>query len=475
MRNEIEQHITHLNEQVLRPLDRLHSFVGKSTYSTPMAILLGNHSSGKSTFINKLLGQPEQHTGVAPTDDGFTVVMRGEVNMDEDGPSAVSNPQLGFGELKPFGPGFVNHFKVKTRSLPASSRLPHGMMIIDTPGMIDTPVHVTSRTTVEGQNRGYDFIGVTKWFAQRADVILLLFDPANPGTTGETLDVLTHALQGHEHKFLILFNKVDTFDTVVDFARTYGTLTWNLSKVIPMKDIPKVYTTFTELGPETGALPPTNGGTAPVQGATSAVPLAELRRSVNDVIEEVLKAPLNRLDNLVTESEEAALKVAMSMKVQNGILRASTRSKLTTYAMLAAGAVAVPGAMLTVLVPLEAMSMMITSAVLLGGAAFGLNNIVKRQQHDQLKLVDDIDAIFESVFPPTEQTAEVIYRWKLVKKPLVHLMKSQGVDAVQGGTSRDIRRLESVIYDEIPKLRLRVKEYKMKVLRVGEPHVSKKE
>lgn len=43
-------------------------------------------------------------------------------------------------------------------------------------------------------DRGYDFAGVTRWLAERADVILLFFDPDKPGTTGETLTILTNSL-----------------------------------------------------------------------------------------------------------------------------------------------------------------------------------------------------------------------------------------------------------------------------------------
>ena len=46
---------------------------------TPSAIFLGNHSSGKSSLVNWILGGPSvQDTGVAPTDDGFTVIAYGE-------------------------------------------------------------------------------------------------------------------------------------------------------------------------------------------------------------------------------------------------------------------------------------------------------------------------------------------------------------------------------------------------------------
>lgn len=57
-------------------------------------------------------------------------------------------------------------------------------------------------------SRGYDFEGVVRWFAERADVILLFFDPDKPGTTGETLSILTNSLPGMDHKLYIVLNKV---------------------------------------------------------------------------------------------------------------------------------------------------------------------------------------------------------------------------------------------------------------------------
>ena len=44
-------------------------------FLVPLVLLLGNHSSGKSSFINHLIGQKVQRTGAAPCDDGFTVIM----------------------------------------------------------------------------------------------------------------------------------------------------------------------------------------------------------------------------------------------------------------------------------------------------------------------------------------------------------------------------------------------------------------
>ena len=83
---------------------------------------------------------------------------------------------------------------------------------------------------------------MVRWFAERADVVLLFFDPDKPGTTGKTLSILLHSLGGMDHKLLIVLNKADQFKKIHDFARAYGSLCWNLSKVIPRKDLPRIFT-----------------------------------------------------------------------------------------------------------------------------------------------------------------------------------------------------------------------------------------
>ena len=43
-------------------------------------------------------------------------------------------------------------------------------------------------------DREYDFTGVVEWYADRADVVFLFFDPDKPGTTGETLSTTTSSV-----------------------------------------------------------------------------------------------------------------------------------------------------------------------------------------------------------------------------------------------------------------------------------------
>jgi hypothetical protein len=47
---------------------------------------------------------------------------------------------------------------------------------------------------------------------------------------------------GYDHKLFIILNKADQFCRIHDFARAYGSLCWNLSKVISRKDLPRIYT-----------------------------------------------------------------------------------------------------------------------------------------------------------------------------------------------------------------------------------------
>ena len=105
-------------------------------------------------------------------------------------------------------------------------------MFVDSPGMIDSPEVFGGNLGNMRNSRGYDFEKVVSWFAARADVILLFFDPEKPGTTGETLSILTNALNRVDNKLYIILNKSDQFEKMHDFARVYGSLCWNLSKVI---------------------------------------------------------------------------------------------------------------------------------------------------------------------------------------------------------------------------------------------------
>ena len=100
--------------------------------------------------------------------------------------------------------------------------------MIDSPKLRNSDTFLSSKSRQQQAivERGYDFEKVCRWYAERADVILLFFDPDKPGTTGETLSILTNSLSGFDHKLLIILNKADQFRKIHDFARAYGSLCW---------------------------------------------------------------------------------------------------------------------------------------------------------------------------------------------------------------------------------------------------------
>eukprot|EP00549_Striatella_unipunctata_P006770 CAMPEP_0118681054 /NCGR_PEP_ID=MMETSP0800-20121206/4721_1 /TAXON_ID=210618 ORGANISM="Striatella unipunctata, Strain CCMP2910" /NCGR_SAMPLE_ID=MMETSP0800 /ASSEMBLY_ACC=CAM_ASM_000638 /LENGTH=80 /DNA_ID=CAMNT_0006577299 /DNA_START=54 /DNA_END=293 /DNA_ORIENTATION=- len=79
----------------------------------PFVFLVGNHSSGKSSFINYVMGRNVQTAGVAPTDDAFTIIAPGNMDKDQDGPALIGDPDLGFSNLRLFGPTLMQHTQLK--------------------------------------------------------------------------------------------------------------------------------------------------------------------------------------------------------------------------------------------------------------------------------------------------------------------------------------------------------------------------
>ena len=171
-----EESIAPLNKRLMGPLEDRQGGPPRM----PFVLLVGNHSSGKSTFINYVLQRDVQKAGVAPTDDSFTLIMPGDRDVDQGGPALVGDPDLGFSSLRRFGSGLINHVNLKVRRELALQ----DVMLIDSPGAIDSPIASTRGDGVvelaSARDRGYDFHSVVRWFAEHADVILLFFDPDKP-------------------------------------------------------------------------------------------------------------------------------------------------------------------------------------------------------------------------------------------------------------------------------------------------------
>ena len=202
----------------------------------PLILIIGNYSSGKSTFINEVLGRDIQRTGQAPTDDSFTVLAWGDPHEDGreiPGSTVIRDESMPFQPLRHYGESLMSHFSMKL----VNSSLLENIAIIDTPGMLDS---------VTEKDRGYDYLGVIGELAKLSDLIVLMFDPHKAGTIKETYQVIRSTLPGTagEDRLRYVLNRIDECDNISDLLRAYGTLCWNLSQMTGRKDLPRIYLTY---------------------------------------------------------------------------------------------------------------------------------------------------------------------------------------------------------------------------------------
>lgn len=389
----------------------------------PQVLLLGNHSSGKSTFINYMLGADVQTTGVAPTDDGFTILTHGPTETDLDGHSVVGNPNLPYESLRHFGDQLVSHIRLKLRQ----SDLLRDVTLIDSPGMIDE--------AKAESGRGFDFPGVVRWFAERADLVIIFFDPDKPGTTGETLRVFRESLNGIDHKLLIVLNKMDQFHNLHDFARAYGALCWNLGKVIPRKDLPMIYNTY-----------------VPLEGQPkSGLQLDDFDKARKDLVEELRRAPTRRMDNQITQIAGFAERLRLHAFVIDDAAKRFKQLRQRAYAILLL--VAVLAAAISVLTGMLIALPAVAGVAALAVAVMEFFSFPRAQK----RIIAGFDEIFENLHDREllmrDRAEDLRALWQEVQARAREIAQKRGLNSFTKIRASDQDVLNTLIEEDIPRLR----------------------
>ncbi|XP_058061768.1 EH domain-containing protein 1 isoform X1 [Anopheles bellator] len=195
----------------------------------PMILLVGQYSTGKTTFIRYLLERdfPGIRIGPEPTTDRFIAVMHDDKEGIIPGNALVVDPKKQFRPLEKYGNSFLNRFQCSTVPSPVL----RAISIVDTPGILSGEK--------QRVDRGYDFTGVLEWFAERVDRIILLFDAHKLDISDEFRRSI-EALRGHDDKIRIVLNKADMIDHQ-QLMRVYGALMWSLGKVLQTPEVARVY------------------------------------------------------------------------------------------------------------------------------------------------------------------------------------------------------------------------------------------
>ncbi|GMH25001.1 hypothetical protein Nepgr_026844 [Nepenthes gracilis] len=226
-----------LYSQKLKPLEATYLFndfvspalTNSDFDAKPMVMLLGQYSTGKTTFIRHMLktSYPGAHIGPEPTTENFVVIMSGPDERSIPGHTIAVQADMPFSGLTAYGSAFLSKFEC--------SQMPHPLLehitFVDSPGVLSGEKQRTQRS--------YDFTGVTSWFAAKCDLILLLFDPYKLDISDEFKGVI-FSLRGHDDKIRVVFNKADQVDTQ-QLMRVYGALMWSLGKVLNTPEVTRVY------------------------------------------------------------------------------------------------------------------------------------------------------------------------------------------------------------------------------------------
>jgi EH domain-containing protein 1 len=183
---------------------------------------------GKTSFIKYLLGRdfPGIRVGPEPTTDRFTSVMWGPQDKVVPGAALCSQQDLPFSGLSPFG----NNFLSKLEGVELDSAILRNVSLVDTPGILSGQ---------KQKNRAYDYENVMKWFGERADLVIIMFDAHKLDISDELKGVMELFIP-HMDKIRIVLNKADSISTQ-QLMRVYGALMWSLGKVMNTPEVSRVY------------------------------------------------------------------------------------------------------------------------------------------------------------------------------------------------------------------------------------------
>ncbi len=199
-------------------------------HANPMVLLIGQYSTGKTSFIQYIIERDFQgmRIGPEPTTDKFTAVIYGDEDREIPGNALAAMSTQPFTALQKFGIGFLNRFEASMCNSPILEKL----TFIDTPGVLSGEK--------QRVDRSYNFPEVVEWFAGRADRILLLFD-ANKLDISDEFKTTIEALKGNDDKIRCVLNKADSVSPQ-QLMRVYGALMWSLGRVVRTPEVLRVYT-----------------------------------------------------------------------------------------------------------------------------------------------------------------------------------------------------------------------------------------
>lgn len=187
-------------------LDREESLANRIPW-WPLVSILGTFSSGKSTFINGLVGEGLQSTGNQAVDDKFTVICFGPENQNRvlPGMALDADPRFPFygmsAEVEKVARGEGKRIDAYLQLKTTPSSEVRGKILIDSPGF-------------DADDQRRSILRLTDHIVDLSDLVLVMFDARHP-EPGAMQDTLHHLVaktvkRPDAGKFLYILNQIDT-------------------------------------------------------------------------------------------------------------------------------------------------------------------------------------------------------------------------------------------------------------------------
>lgn len=242
--NAVDASTLTVNEKILRECHSLYTDTEKGLIQIAASVglkilaprkkiivmLMGNHSAGKSSFINWYIEEHVQKTGVAIETQGFTLVTSGRKRESLTGNATLHlyphlEPLRSFDGVVDFLSTEISTSKQKKFSL---------VTFIDTPGLVDGDMKYP-----------FDVNEAINWIGDMADLVFVFFDPIGQALCKRTLDLVEKLSERRPDRVRFYLSKADEAGHEADRQRVMMQIVQELCKRPTLNrtafDMPTIY------------------------------------------------------------------------------------------------------------------------------------------------------------------------------------------------------------------------------------------
>ncbi len=196
-------------------------------------MIIGNHSAGKSSFINWYTEDTIQSTGVAIETQGFTVVTHGTKRTLA--PIKGESTMMLFPYLKPLESKYQKPLLENLVTHVSTSDANDFPLVnfVDTPGLVDGDIAYP-----------FDVNAVLTDMAAYVDLILVFLDPIGQALCSRTMEVVKALNLEHHGKMRYYLTKADTVPSEHEVMKLMVQITQNIKENIPNQhglEIPMIW------------------------------------------------------------------------------------------------------------------------------------------------------------------------------------------------------------------------------------------